>query len=335
MSNREEFEKNLKKDKIYLILGILFFAFSAISAVIIYLNVQKEMKDVVPLADVKTEGKYASVDVQVMTDYFATEDSTAIEHKSYFVWDDKYIYIVDLNDETREKLNEIYDYSYNQEEDAVAPATVTIKGMTKTIPSNLKKIAIDSYNKLFSENLLTSSNFSTYLGVVYLNTFESPMTSLPMKLVGALPTFVIGVILLIVYLTRSRTTKKSIEKLENKWEQVLKEVDSTDAIFYKKAKLYLTRNYLISYLNGLEVYDYKDIVWVYPHEYRYNGSVSQKSIFVVTKNSKAHKLATVSASKKNLVLFDEMYNTFTNRMPDALSGYTKENKEKAKEMYQK
>ena len=77
------------------------------------------------------------------------------------------------------------------------------------------------------------------------------------------------------------------------------------------------------------------IVWIYPHEYRYNGSLSQKSIFVVTKNSKAHKLATVSASKKNLVMFDELYNTFLNRMPNVLSGYTKENKEKAKELYQK
>ena len=39
--------------------------------------------------------------------------------------------------------------------------------------------------------------------------------------------------------------------------------------------------------------------------------------------------------KKNLVMFDELYNTFLNRMPNVLSGYTKENKEKAKELYQK
>lgn len=92
---------------------------------------------------------------------------------------------------------------------------------------------------------------------------------------------------------------------------------------------------MVSFMSGLEVYDYNDIVWVYPHEYRYNGSLSQKSLMIVTKNGKAHKLATVSASKKNLTLFDEMYDTFLNRVPNALSGYTKENKEKAKEMYVK
>ena len=99
--------------------------------------------------------------------------------------------------------------------------------------------------------------------------------------------------------------------------------------------MYITKNYLISYAAGLELYDYKDIVWIYPHEYRYNGSLSQKSMMIVLKDSKTKKLATVSASKKNLNMFDEMYESLLNKMPDVLSGYTKENKEKAKQLYQK
>lgn len=335
MGNREEFEKNIKKGKVYLILGAIFLVMAIASVVFNYVEAQKEMKNISALIDVSEEEKYASVDVQIMTDYFATNDYTGIEHKTYFVWDDQYIYIVDIDDENREKLNAIYDYSYDSNEDAVAPEAVTLKGMTKTIPTDLKKIAIDAYNDLFDEDLLNSSNFSQYLGLVYLDTYEDPMTGFPSKLLYSLPSLIIGLILLFCYYKMTNTTKKCIARLEDKWETVLNEVDSADAIYYKKAKLYLTNSYMISYMNGLEVYDYNDIIWIYPHEYRYNGSVTQKSIFVVTKDSKAHKLATVSTSKKNLIMFDEMYNTFLNKMPHALSGYTKENREKAKELYQK
>lgn len=335
MGNKEEFLKNIKSSKITLIVGILFLLSSLVSGIIVYYNKDKEMKNVKALAEVKKEEVYASVDVQVMTDYFATNDYAGIEHKTYFVWDNEYLYIVDLNDKTRESLNAIYDYSYAEEKQEEKPNSVTIKGMTKTIPSDLKKIAIDAYNTLYDEKILNTSNFSDYLGVVYLDTYESPMTDLTTELIVCLPFLIIGVIVIFVYFRKNMVTKKCIEKLEGKWEEVLQEMDASDNFYFKKAKVYVTRNYVVSYAGGLEVYPYSDIVWIYPHEYRYNGSLSQKSIMMVTKNGKAHKLATISASKKNLNTFDEMYDTLMNRMPNVLSGYTKENKDKAKELYQK
>lgn len=334
MGKREEFLKNIQSAKVTLIVGIAFLVMALLLGIVSIYEKNKEMQTTTPLGDVKTENVYASVDVSIMTDYFATNDYAGIEHKTYFVWDDNYIYIVDLNNESRDALNAIYDYSYSEEE-MEKPAPVTIKGMTKTIPSDLKKLAIDTYNELYDKKVLTTANFSDYLGVVYLDTYESPVSDLSMDLIICLPSFIIGAIVLFTYFHKNNVTKKCIKKLESKWETVLNEMDASDTFYFKKAKLYLTRSYLVSYMNGLEVYDYNDIVWIYPHEYRYNGSLSQKSIFVVTKDSKAHKLATVSASKKNLVMFDEMYDTFTNRIPNVLSGYTKENKEKAKEMYLK
>lgn len=334
MGKREEFLKNIQKGKLNLIIGIAFLVMSLISGVVIVSNKNKEMKNVTPLKEVKSSDVYASVDVSLMTDYFATNDYAGIEHKTYFVWDDQYLYIVDLNEKNREALNTIYEYSYSDEE-IEEPSAVTIKGMTKTIPADLKKIAISAYNEFYGDKFLTLSNFSDYLGVVYLDTYESPQTDLLTELIVCLPTLIIGTVLLLVYLRTKSITKKCITRLENKWEVLLQEMDTSETFYYKKAKIYLTKSYLVSHSNGLEVYDYNDIVWVYPHEYRYNGSLSQKSLMIVTKNGKAHKLATVSASKKNLALFDEMYDTFLNRVPNALSGYTKENRDKAKELYQK
>ncbi len=141
MGKKEEFLKNIEKGKISLIVGVIFLVTSLISGVMVFYNKNEEMKNITPLADVDKENVYASIDVNVMTDYFATNDYAGIEHKTYFVWDEEYIYIVDLNDQTREALNSIYEYSY-AEEKMEEPKAVTIKGMTKTIPSDLKKIAI-------------------------------------------------------------------------------------------------------------------------------------------------------------------------------------------------
>lgn len=335
MGNKEEFLKNIQKGKLSLIIGIAFLVISIVTGVVAFYNKNKEMQTTIPLGDVEKENVYASVDVKLMTNYFAKNDYAGIEHKTYFIWDDQYIYIVDLNDKSREALNTIYDYSYSGEEKKEEPDAVTIKGMTKKIPSDLKNIAIKAYNELYDEKKLNTTNFSDYLGVVYLDTFESPMQDLSLDLIACLPTFIIGAVILFLYFKTNCTTKKCIARLESKWETVLKEMDSSDTFYFKKAKMYITKNYLISYVNGLEVYDFNDVIWIYPHEYRYNGSLSQKSIHIVTKDSKTHKLATVSASKKNLIVFDEMYDTLINRMPNVLSGYTKENKEKAKELYLK
>ena len=185
------------------------------------------------------------------------------------------------------------------------------------------------------EKVLNLTNFKDYLGTVYMDTFETPNNDIMATLSVSVIFLVIGGILIIAFVCVKMRTKKNMKKVEENWEKILNELDSSDCFHYKKANLYITKNYLISYAAGLELYDYKDIVWIYPHEYRYNGSLSQKSMMIVLKDSKTKKLATVSDSKKNLNLFDEMYESLLNKMPDVLSGYTKENKEKAKQLYQK
>lgn len=332
MEKRSEFEKNLKTGKWLLVVGA-FLLCSALVTCGSSLFLGKE-KEPISLADAK-EGDYSYVDVKIMSDYFATNDYTKKEHKTYFIWDEKYIYIADISDNNREKLNEIYDYSYNSNDKEKMPESVRISGIAKRIPSDMRKITISQYNKMFGSEKLTSSNFQDYLGKVYLDTYEIPMDESLMSFMAAIPLLIATLILFIIFYSKRRRTKKNITRLGDEWESILQEIDSSDCLHYKKAKVYLTRNYLISYQNGLEVFNYDNIVWVYPHEYRYNGRVSQKSIFVVLKNSKARKLATVSASKKNLIMFDEMYESFLNRVPNVLSGYTKENKEKAKELYEK
>lgn len=334
MEKSVEFLKNIRKGKGFLITGIIILFLFLGFVMMMFFAYQSDMKNPAYLVDVTEEGKYAKVSASMMTDYFATNDYTGHEHKSYFVFDKKYMYIVDIDDKTRNHLNAIYDYSYDEREDAISPDPVEIKGMTKKIPADLKQIAIHSYNEIFGETILNASNFSTYFGDVYLDTYESPMTNFTYILVCCLPFIIVGALFLFSYFKVTNTTKKNKLKYNDTWDKILKEVDDTE-LYYKKTKLYLTKSYIISYQNGLEIFEYQDVVWIYPHEYRYNGALIQKSIFIVTKNGKAHKLVTLSTSKKSKVLFDELYETLMNKMPDVLKGYTKENRVSAKELYQK
>lgn len=334
MDKKAEFLKNIKKSKNILITGIALLVISIFLGSLFLYAKEKEMKKIMPLAEVKQENVYTYVNVSAMTNHFATNDYSGMERKTYFIRDDQYLYIADLDEKTVENLKEIYDYSY-AEDGREAPKPVTIKGVTKTIPMDLKEYAIEAYNELYKEDILNSTNFSDYLGLVYLDTYESPMDNLIVDLIICLPPFLIGSFLIFIYFYKNRIIDKIILNLENKWSRILNEMESLETIHFKKAKLYLTRNFAVSYASNLEVYNYEDILWIYPHEYRYNGVLAQKCLFAVTKDSKAHKLATVNPGKKNMILFDEIYGALLKSKPKVLSGYTSENKRKAEELYTK
>lgn len=336
VSKKEEFLKKLKKGKGYLVTGILIIVITVLFILIYYMGVLDDKKNVLALPEVTETYKYASVDVSIMTDYFATNDYSGVEHKTYFVFDKERMYIVDINDDYREQLNAVFDYSYDEDENATPAEAVTLKGITKTIPDDLKKIAIDSYNDIFKpETKLTELNFDKYFKGIYLDTYEDPTSDMAGLFIVAGMMVFIGGVFVFTYVKMQKTTKKAIASLEGKWDSLLNELDSDQTLYYKAAKLYLTKNYLVSYQNGLEIFHYNDIVWIYPHDYRYNGVLAQKSIYAVTKNAKASRIAIVSANKKNKKLFEELYSTIENHIPNVLSGYTKENQAKARELFQK
>ncbi len=334
--NKELFLKKINKGKVQLFCGLFFGVVTLIMAIYFSIDGYKQYQNVVPLLDAK-KGDYAYIDVQIMTDYFAVSDSKKIVRKSYILGDkEEYLYLAAIDENIRKELNSIYDYSYSEDENAVTPEVVRIKGMAETIPSDLQKLAIEGYNKIMDEKVVNASNFKDYFGSLYLDTYASPMSGILSHFFYVIPTFVFSIIFLIGSFNMKRNTKKYKLKYNEKWETILQEVEDEKTVHYEKAKVILTRNYVISYFSGLEIFETREVIWIYPYEYRYNGALTQKSIFVVTEDSKTHKIGTIGANKKNLLLFDEMYETLLNHLPDdVLRGYTKENKDKAREKYKK
>ena len=121
---------------------------------------------------------------------------------------------------------------------------------------------------------------------------------------------------------------------EDPVQKIKDEFESGKAIYNKTSGVFLTDNYLIATNSGLKLIDLNDIVWIYPVKQKNNGITFSESIYVITSDKKSNIVATfTSMGKKNKASFDELYQDIINKVPNALVGYTNENKMKVKELY--
>lgn len=340
MEKEKEFMKNVNSSKKTLIIGLIILVYAMLQIGIPYFMKTKEMKNEKPMSDTDSSleaGEYACVDVSYMTKYFATYTVDNVnKEKVYFIFDEELAYVASLDDDDLKKLDKIMKFSYREEDSEMEePKPVKICGWTKEVPADLKKLAIESYNEIYDEELLKDDNFVDYLGVYYMDSTTSTFTLLETEIIVGGIFALAGLIVLIVYFKNAHTTKKTLSNFSGDFDKIKMDVMSEDTFYNKKAKMYLTRDYLITFASGFQIYNYKDIIWVYPFEYRRNGYVQSKSIYVITSDKKTHVIAQLSAGKKNMLVFDEIYNNLLLRVPNAMHGYTKENKDKLKEMTKK
>lgn len=326
--NQEIFEKEINK-KTNLIIGSIFIAIGIFMIFFTYYLFQNDEKKIRSLHEVILEDKkeeYAYLNVEMMTEEFAVLDN----QNAYFIWDDKYAYIVVLKKEDRESLNAIFEYSYDESKEK--PESVRIKGYTKEIPSDLKRIAIECYNEIFEEQILTQSNFSDYLGLIYLDTNNTPMNQYGIAffvIAGIL--ILTGSIISITYFTNKKKTKKYLEKYAGQLETIKFALDNPDNFYLKKQKAVLTKDYLVTFQGGLQIIDYKDIIWYYPYEQRVNGAITNRSLYIITSDFTKHVIGNFAVYGKDKENFTNLYAKISEYCPTSLEGYTKENQKLIKE----
>ena len=269
MKKSEEFLKKIKKGNIgKIIAGIIFILIAASTFGTFYVLDEDEKKNPIDMLNAKSTDSYAKIEVQYMLDYFAysTEDPDV---KSYIVADkNDVLYIIDINKKDFSKLQEIWYYMYAEEEPEEVPAPVTLYGKTELIDSELKKLAIDYYNEVLEEEILNSSNFESAFGRYYLDTaIEFTDSYLFYGIItGGIFGF-IGLIFIFTFVLHKHKTKKMLAKYSDDMDKLLNDIDSENCYYNKKTKVYFTDTCIINYAHGLEVIEYKDIVWVYPHIY--------------------------------------------------------------------
>lgn len=340
MDKRVELSKLTKKGKLGLVFGIILFVIGIGIALFGY-SEYKDVKDNPVDFYHGKEEDYSKIDVELMTEYFATDDADNPMEKVYFVLDSENMYIANIDDKTMEKLKDIMEYSYDESGEMEAPSVVTIYGTLTKIPEDLKKLAVSSYNDIYGykptdDYYLSYSDFNKYFGYYYLDTNVGPMNDdLPYILIMAGMFVILGGISIFAFIKNKINSKKCLEVYREDIDKIEAEINSNTAVDYSKYKYYLTEHYLITFGSGLKVINYKDIVWIYAKEVSYRGSVT-KTIFVVTNDSKVHTVCALNLNKNTRDLMDEMYQEILMHLPkEALDGFSSENRLKVKELYTK
>ena len=340
-----EIQKKLKRNNGILIGAIVLFLVMIAMIIWIYMiqNAELEtphsMHDVIA-SGVERENVYVKMDAQLLTECFATYgDGSSTDKRYYFASDGTYTYILNLTVSQFDEMKTIYEFTYDSGEDATIPEPIEVTGVTAFIPTDIREIAIEAYNEMMEEELLTEENFDEYIGPMCIQVGTTPRDNYVWQFVIAFTAGVMGIVLLIIYLNYHFTTKKTLKKYASQMDEIYQEIEAEETNTYNKGKLYIAKNYLIDLTTGLNIIKLSEIEWMYPHEYRRNGIATTKSIIVVTADGKRNQIAKMDViSKKSKEMFEEVYSKISERVPNAMNGYTKENikamKEKDKERKQ-
>lgn len=254
---------------------------------------------------------------------FAGYDGEA--SKYYFIQDNNYIYVAYMDEETSNRLSDDSLYTDNKSEKLIGISTLT--------PTDVKKIAISTYNDIFPDNQITIADYDSYFGSVYLDMTSSDTDVAFFQYFIASLGFIVGIFFLCLGFISNHRFKKNVKKMS--LEQI-RDVDTEtlnkDSFYYDKLHMYLTPSYIVLMNGTFKVIPYADIIWLYPFEQRVNGIKSSKAIMAVTENGKTVNIATVPAiTKARMEMFDEIFNTIANKNKEMLIGYTSENAKLIKE----
>ena len=329
-----EFIKKINSKKL-LVVGLIITIVSIAFGTLFYFMLRGQ--EAVYLDKVEGTYEYAKVDVSLLDNYFASEKTDTDEKKYYLAYDIHELpYIIVLNDENYELLKDIQDYSLNPDKSNVsAPAPVTVYGNSAQIPEEAYKYLKEFLNT-GEEDTVSLEEIKNAVGSYYLDTYYNPNEDVTFWVIIWSIFGGLGLILIITYFIRFMKTKQKLSISGYKIENIINDVNQGAGTHNAICKVFLTNKYVASYATSLKIIEIKDIIWIYPFEIRQNGLVTNKSIYVITNNGKSNVLVSVSyIGKKRRLAYEEVYQELMNRTPNALHGYSKENQEKAKEMYKR
>ena len=325
--------KNIKSKKSLLVIGIILFVVFMGLGLLIYsgeVNAEYEV-----LTKNTSANVYAKLNVSLLDSAFAKETLDGKEKDYYIAFDENdNPFIIVLNKSGLESLRKIQEYTLSETE-IEKPNPVMVYGNVSKSDTEVFKY-LQEFLKDEDGNTYTIDELKSVVGENYLDTTwdnkEEGIFALILFGVFSLS----GLILIVVYFVRNKKSKKILEEYGRELEKIEEDVNSGKGIHNKKCKVYLTDKYLLSYAGGVKLIELNDIVWVYPFITKQNGITTSKSIYVVTNNGKSNVVAVVNTwGKKNKASYEEIYQDIINKVPNVLVGYSKENMEKAKEMYKK
>ena len=319
----KEFKKLVKVKKILLILGIII-CFTSLGFYLL-LNSYLKNEDVAYLNEVDKEYAASDVEVTLLTDYFATLNESGELERFYLVFDSNdNIFVVVLDDNEFNNLKEIHEYTYNA--DAEEPKSVIIKGRTKEIPAEIKNYALDYLIEMDVD--VNASTIDEVIGKYYLDTTITNDYILKQVTTLVIPLFLVGILFILINVIKIIRRRKVLKVITDK------ELNSSN--HNTICQTIITKNYLINYRPKLYIIKLDEILWFYPYEARVKKKVDERSIFILTKDNIKYNVGIVHKFNEEYEnAYGKLYQDLVNILPDALKGYTKENKEQISGKFKK
>lgn len=263
------------------------------------------------------ENVLSYVDTDIFPYLFATNDDS--NGNFYLIRDNDYMYVAYMSDYDYDRLKDETLYTDNKTERVI--------GVSALVPTEVKKLAIETVKELWPAEEITLADYEYYFGNVYLDMTSDAIDTAFWQTFLAFIFGMIGTTFVFSGLISSKRFQKNIKKLslEDK-KKIDAETLDKDAFYYANIHLYLTPNYIILMNNTFKVIPYSSLLWLYTYEQRVNGIKSTKSIIAISDDGKTNNIATIPAlTKKYMEIFEEVFTTISNKNEEMLIGYTNEN----------
>lgn len=263
------------------------------------------------------ENVLSYVDTDIFPYLFATNDDS--NGNFYLIRDNDYMYVAYMSDYDYERLKDETLYTDNKTERVI--------GVSALVPTEVKKLAIETVKELWPDEEITLADYEYYFGNIYLDMTSDAVDVAFWQNFLAFILGLCGTTFIIIGLINKKRFLKNINKLslEDK-KKIDAETLAKDAFYYANIHLYLTSNYIILMNGTFKIIPYSNLIWLYTVEQRINGIKSTKSIVAVTDEAKTYNIAVVPAlTKKYMEVFDEVFTTISNKNAEMLVGYTPEN----------
>lgn len=177
----------------------------------------------------------------------------------YFVFDtDMCAYIVCLdNNRFETEFSEIYEYTFSESREVPTPGVV--EGYAMPIDEGLKDIAIEEFNLLWNDEVLTEENFEGYFGAYYLDTTYQPgaeESSVSTALAGI---FFLGIAIYMFYYV-IKGYKKVQKKIQG--QSSLTDKEETDQV-HNAVDLPIPRNIFVTLLAVIIGAALGGVLWIF------------------------------------------------------------------------
>ncbi len=270
------------------------------------------------------EDIYSSLEGQMMTFEFASDFKETNHY--YFVYDDESLpYIIQVHGTLSEEALKIQSYLY--EDSKEEPEPVIFYGMAAPIEEDIKEYAIESYNEMWEEELVTEDNFLDYFGEYYLDTTKKPESPVSKNvsllflcsvMLALAATGFLVIKLIDPRLKKSRATLKAWP--EEKLLLVDRQLTQPGISAYEKEELYLADDYIVTNAQGFEIISYEKIERVFQ-------TISGTNMRLMAESS-GQKYHTLIRSKgtgsKKKEAFEELANQVKRKIEDKRESLVKD-----------